>query len=139
MGSVDVGILLAEQIKFDLTGGFSSSIGKVCAKNTVFIENGTLVFNGVECDEIVITPLSAESRFTLHDVVIGVNFHWQRKESQTFMGELRFIVESGMVRAINRIDVEDYLVSVISSEMSATSSLEFLKAHTIVSRSWLYA
>lgn len=139
MASVDVGILLAEQIKFDLTGGFSSSIGKVCAKNTVFIENGTLVFNGVECDEIVITPLSAESRFTLHDVVIGVNFHWQRKESQTFMGELRFIVESGMVRAINRIDVEDYLVSVISSEMSATSSLEFLKAHTIVSRSWLYA
>lgn len=139
MASVDVGILLAEQIKFDLTGGFSSSIGKVCAKNTVFIENGTLVFNGVECDEIVITPLSAESRFTLHDVVIGVNFHWQRKESQTFMGELRFIEEGGMVRAINRIDVEDYLVSVISSEMSATSSLEFLKAHTIVSRSWLYA
>ena len=139
MASVDVGILLAEQIKFDLTGGFSSSIGKVCAKNTVFIENGTLVFNGVECDEIVISPLSAESRFTLHDVVIGVNFHWQRKESQTFMGELRFIVESGMVSAINRIDVEDYLVSVISSEMSATSSLEFLKAHTIVSRSWLYA
>lgn len=139
MASVDVGILLAQQIKFDLTGDFSSNAGKICAKNTVFIENGTLVFNGVECNEIVISPLSAESRFTLHDVVIGVNFHWQRKESQTFMGELCFIVESGMVRAINRIDVEDYLVSVISSEMSATSSLEFLKAHTIVSRSWLYA
>ena len=139
MRSVDVGILRATQIKFDLIGNFSSNVGTCAAKNIVSIENGMLQYNGVSCDELFLAPCNDESAFTLHDVVIGVNFHWQRKESQTFKGTLRFIVEEGEVRAINRIDVEEYLVSVISSEMSATSSLEFLKAHAIVSRSWLYA
>lgn len=139
MRSVDVGILRAAQIKFDLIGNFSSNIGVGAAKNTVSIKDGKLLYNGVSCDELVFTPCGEEASFTLHDVVIGVNFHWQRRESQTFKGALRFIVEDGEVRAINRIDVEEYLVSVISSEMSATSSLEFLKAHAIVSRSWLYA
>ena len=139
MRSVDVGILRAAQIKFDLIGNFSSNIGVGAAKNTVSIKDGKLLYNGVSCDELVFTPCGEEASFTLHDVVIGVNFHWQRTESQTFNGALRFIVEDGEVRAINRIDVEEYLVSVISSEMSATSSLEFLKAHAIVSRSWLYA
>ncbi|MBQ8695792.1 MAG: SpoIID/LytB domain-containing protein, partial [Bacteroidaceae bacterium] len=93
-----------------------------------------------QCDvPLHIVPKCGDSRFMLHDVVIGVGFHWQRNEDQTFVGELLFIVEEGEVRAINRLPVEDYLVSVISSEMSATSSLEFLKAHTIISRSWLYA
>jgi peptidoglycan hydrolase-like amidase len=139
MRSVDVGILRAAQIKFDLIGNFSSNVGTCAAKNIVSIENGMLQYNGISCDELVLAPCSDESVFTLHDVVIGVNFHWQRKESQTFKGTLRFILEDGEVRAINRIGVEEYLVSVISSEMSATSSLEFLKAHAIVSRSWLYA
>ena len=139
MGSVDVGILRAAQIKFDLIGDFSSNIATCAAKNIVSIEDGKLLYNGISCDELFLAPCNDESAFTLHDVVIGVNFHWQRKESQTFKGALRFIVEEGEVRAINRIDVEEYLVSVISSEMSATSSLEFLKAHAIVSRSWLYA
>ena len=139
MRSVDVGILRAAQIKFDLIGNFSSNVGTCAAKNIVSNKNGMLQYNGISCDELVLTPCSDESVFTLHDVVIGVNFHWQRKESQTFKGTLRFILEDGEVRAINRIGVEEYLVSVISSEMSATSSLEFLKAHAIVSRSWLYA
>ncbi len=139
MGSVDVGILRAAQIKFDLIGDFSSNVATCAAKNIVSIEDGKLLYNGISCDELFLAPCNEESAFTLHDVVIGVNFHWQRKESQTFKGALRFIVEEGEVRAINRIDVEEYLVSVISSEMSATSSLEFLKAHAIVSRSWLYA
>ena len=139
MRSVDVGILRATQIKFDLIGDFSSNTSVCAAKNIVYIENGKLLYNGVFCNELVFSPCNDEDVFTLHDVVIGVNFHWQRKESQTFKGELRFIVEDGEVRAINRIGVEEYLVSVISSEMSATSSLEFLKAHAIVSRSWLYA
>ncbi|MBQ5617445.1 MAG: SpoIID/LytB domain-containing protein, partial [Bacteroidaceae bacterium] len=139
MRSVDIGILRACEIKFDLIGDFSSNIGISSAKNAVSIENGKLFYNGISCNELVFSPCNVEAAFTLHDVVIGVNFHWQRKESQTFKGELRFIVEDGEVRAINRIDVEEYLVSVISSEMSATSSLEFLKAHAIVSRSWLYA
>ena len=139
MRSVDIGILRACEIKFDLIGDFSSNIGISSAKNVVSIENGSLFYNGIYCNELVFSPCNDEAAFTLHDVIIGVNFHWQRKESQTFKGELRFIVEDGEVRAINRIDVEEYLVSVISSEMSATSSLEFLKAHAIVSRSWLYA
>ena len=139
MGSVDVGILRAAQIKFDLIGDFSSNVGICAAKNIVSIEDGKLLYNGISCDELFLAPCNDESAFTLHDVVIGVNFHWQRKESQTFKGALRFIVEEDEVRAINRIGVEEYLVSVISSEMSATSSLEFLKAHAIVSRSWLYA
>ena len=139
MRKVDVGILRAPRISFDLNGDFSSSVGVCAAKNNVFVENGKISYNGMLCEEIVFTPSGEEPVFTLHDVVIGVNFHWQRKETQSFKGELRLIVEDGEVRAINRIDVEEYLVSVISSEMSATSSLEFLKAHTIVSRSWLYA
>ena len=132
MRSVDIGILRAAQIKFDLIGNFSSNVGTCAAKNTVSVENGKLLYKGVSCDELVFAPCGENSSFTLHDVVIGVNFHWQRKESQTFKGALRFIVEEDEVRAINRIDVEEYLVSVISSEMSATSSLEFLKAHAIV-------
>ena len=139
MSTVNVGIMLAQQIRFDLMGPFAASEGSVCAANSVEAVEGKLHFNGTVCNELCFEPLSDDSRFLLHDVVIGVNFHWQRKENQLFKGALCFIVEEGMVRAINCLDVEDYLVSVISSEMSATSSLEFLKAHTIVSRSWLYA
>lgn len=139
MRKVDIGILRAPQIKFDFIGAFCFEFGSGKTENIVFIEDGKLSYEGGFYDEILFTPCGDESMFTLHDVVIGVNFHWQRKESQSFKGELRLIVEDGEVRAINRIDVEEYLVSVISSEMSATSSLEFLKAHTIVSRSWLYA
>ncbi len=137
--TVDIGILRAPQIKFDLIGEFCSNTGCLNDGNTVAVERGKLLYNGMSCNELHFIPSTVESTFVLHDVVIGVNFHWQRKESQTFKGELRFIVEDGEVRAINRIDVEEYLVSVISSEMSASSSLEFLKAHAIVSRSWLYA
>ena len=77
--------------------------------------------------------------FSLSDVTIGVNFHWERKETQTFLGTLHFVVESDKICAINELPVERYLESVISSEMSATSSLELLKAHAVISRSWLLA
>ena len=139
MRKVDVGILRAPRITFDLVGEFCSESCACAARNSVSVENCMLCCNGNVCSELLFVPCTDDSLFTLHDVVIGVNFHWQRKESLTFKGALRLIVEDGEVRAINRIDVEEYLVSVISSEMSATSSLEFLKAHTIVSRSWLYA
>lgn len=140
MRKVDIGVLRAPQIKFDLIGAFSASLPLLEKGNVVSCENGLLSLNGVICDvPLCITPLSDASRFVLHDVVIGVGFHWQRNEDQTFVGELLFLIEDGEVRAVNRLPVEDYLVSVISSEMSATSSLEFLKAHTIISRSWLYA
>lgn len=139
MRKVDIGILRAPRITFDFAGEFCSASCACAAKNSVSIENGMLCYKGSLYSELLFAPCGDESVFTLHDVVIGVNFHWQRKESQSFKGALRLIVEDGEVRAINRVGVEEYLVSVISSEMSATSSLEFLKAHTIVSRSWLYA
>lgn len=139
MRTIDVGILRAPQIRFDLIGDFDSSVGFCASENVVSIENGRLMYNGVCYDSVEFAPCDENSLFALHDVVIGVNFHWQRKELQKFKGWLVLFVEEGAVRAVNRIDVEDYLVSVISSEMSAASSLEFLKAHAIVSRSWLYA
>lgn len=139
MRKVDIGILRAACIKFDFIGDFTLNGKPVPAKNSVFIKDGMLCFCGENVNTLCFTPQSPDCCFTLHDVVIGVGFHWQRKECQTFKGELLLIVEDGEVRAINRLFVEDYLVSVISSEMSATSSLEFLKAHTIISRSWLYA
>ena len=139
MRSVDVGILRAACIKFDFIGDFMLDGNLVPAKNSVSIEDDELCFNGVRYKFLCFKPQTAECCFLLHDVVIGVGFHWQRNEDLLFKGELCLIVEDGEVRAINRIDAEEYLVSVISSEMSATSSFEFLKAHTIISRSWLYA
>ena len=139
MRRIDVGILRAAEIKFDLIGGFCSDTPFSLKENVVSAVDGKLLFNGCIYDSLCFVPKGDGSRFLLYDVVIGVNFHWQRKENQLFTGELHFIVEDGEVRAVNRLPVEDYLVSVISSEMSATSSLELLKAHTIISRSWLYA
>ncbi|GAB1474821.1 hypothetical protein MASR2M69_22620 [Bacteroidota bacterium] len=80
-----------------------------------------------------------EASFKLKGVTIGINFHWERKEDQVFKGSLKFIVENGKLTAINLLGVEEYLTSVISSEMSATASLELLKAHAVISRSWLLA
>ena len=139
MKTVDVGILLAPRIVFEFVGAYTCNGVPCGAKNSVSIGENGLIFNDSESRELLFVPTDDACRFVLHDVVIGVNFHWQRKENQTFKGELRFIVENGQVRAVNRLFVEDYLVSVISSEMSGTSSLEFLKAHTVISRSWLYA
>ncbi|MBR5600669.1 MAG: SpoIID/LytB domain-containing protein [Bacteroidaceae bacterium] len=139
MRRIDIGILRAPEIKFDLIGDFCSDAPFVASGNVVSVVDGKLCLNGNPFDTLHFYPQSADARFLLHDVVIGVGFHWQRKEDQCFTGELLFIVEEGEVRAVNRLPVEDYLVSVISSEMSATSSLELLRAHTIISRSWLYA
>ena len=139
MRKVDIGILRAGEIKFDFIGDFLLDGKPVPHENSVSIKDGLLCYSSGCYGSLCFEPQSHDCRFVLHDVVIGVGFHWQRKEDQVFEGELCFIVEDGEVRAINRLFVEDYLVSVISSEMSATSSLEFLKAHTIISRSWLYA
>ncbi len=98
--------------------------------------NGSVLLSG---SDLIFTPLSESASFTLHSVTIGVNFHWQRDEDQTFKGKLKFIVEDDKVTAINILSLEDYLISVISSEMSATSSKQLLKAHAVISRSWLLA
>ncbi|MGN0207379.1 MAG: SpoIID/LytB domain-containing protein, partial [Muribaculaceae bacterium] len=97
-------------------------------------------WSGKEYDNVVFTPSDEENDcFELKDVTIGVNFHWERKENQKFRGALSLIVENNRVTAINVLSVEEYLLSVISSEMSATASLELLKAHAVISRSWLLA
>ncbi len=113
-------------------------------KWTAVYSDGTIIFSSKEQipvagTEICLCPESPDSSFTLHSVTIGVNFHWQRNEDQTFKGKLKFIIENGKVTAINILSIEDYLISVISSEMSATSSEELLKAHAVISRSWLLA
>ena len=90
-------------------------------------------------DAPTLSTMFAEPSFVLHNVTIGVNFHWERKEVQKFAGALKVIVSNGKLVAINVVGVEDYLLSVISSEMSATADEEFLKAHAVISRSWVMA
>lgn len=139
MNKVDIGILLSAKIEFELKGDFC--IGGDVYSGGFYVSacDGALSFAGERYERLSFVPVNDDCRFLLRDVVIGVGFHWERKEDQLFKGELIFIPEGTGVRAINRLFIEDYLVSVISSEMSATSSLEFLKAHTVISRSWLYA
>lgn len=107
---------------------------------TATVEDGKVAWNGNCYDSIEFVPANVETdSFELCDVTIGVNFHWERKENQSFRGSLRLIVEHGKLTAVNILPIEEYLLSVISSEMSATASLELLKAHAVISRSWLLA
>lgn len=101
--------------------------------------NGKIAWQGLEHDMIELEACEDGSWFEVSDVTIGVNFHWERKETQRFLGNLRIIVEGDKITIINILPVEDYLMSVISSEMSATANEEFLKAHAVISRSWLLA
>ena len=112
------------------------TLWKACRQMVSFTENGVL-WNGKTYRQLEFLPQSDEASFSLYDVTIGVNFHWERKETQTFLGKLKFIINGNSVCAVNELPVERYLESVISSEMSATSSLELLKAHAVISRSWL--
>jgi SpoIID/LytB domain len=139
---IHVGILLEQpSIHFSLLSTYKLK-GKEFPEGTYSVEisNGKIGFNGEEQDEITFESDDLhEDSFELKDVIIGVNFHWERKENQRFLGGLKFIVENGGISAINIVSVEDYLTSVISSEMNATSSFELLKAHAVISRSWLLA
>lgn len=136
---VSVGIVSAEKIHFQLNNEYTLDGQEVIGEQLVEYSQGKIRWKGVYYEELLFTPKSAESSFTLADVTIGVNFHWERKEAQTFLGQLHLIIDEGKIVAINKLPVERYLASVISSEMSATSSLELLKAHAVISRSWLLA
>lgn len=136
---INVGIVHALQITFTLNGLFHFGNQTVRGLQSVSLHEGCIRWNGKDYQELTFTPLDKETSFSLHDVTIGINFHWERQETQTFLGTLRFIIHEGKITAINRIAAENYLISVISSEMSATASLEFLKAHAVISRSWLLA
>jgi len=136
---VSVGILWNHRISFILNKDYQCQGQNVSDVNTVSFIDGKILWNGKIYDELFFEPQNDDSSFTIKDVVIGINFHWERKEDQEFQGALKLIVENNMITAINIISVEDYLTSVISSEMSATASLELLKAHAVISRSWLLA
>ncbi|NDP19804.1 MAG: SpoIID/LytB domain-containing protein [Paludibacter sp.] len=135
---IHVGILTAVEIEFIFNGTFIATNGKTYFNHQKAVcQNGKVFFDGENLDEIIFEPTNEDASFDLIDVVIGINFHWERKENQRFKGALKLIVENGNITAINRIGVENYLTSVISSEMSATASDELLKAHAVISRSWL--
>ncbi len=141
MSVIKVGIVTAEQIQFRLNGDYlfgDNVFGE--GEETVTATETAIRWRGQLYHEILFTPKEASNAsFSLSNVTIGVDFHWQRQETQTFRGSLRLINDRGRVCAINILPLEEYLKSVISSEMSATASLPFLKAHAVISRSWLLA
>ena len=134
---VAVGILAAEQICFEI-------ISDGAGPQRVRWREGRIAYNGALYDELFFDSITrstrfAEPSFILHDVVIGIDFHWQQKRTLKFAGGLKFIVEGDKIRAVNLVGMEDYLLSVISSEMKSSASPELLKAHAVISRSWLLA
>ena len=136
---VTVGIVSAQKVHFSLNKPYLAKGEIVIGEQEVEFFEGGIMWNGNLYGKLTFHPQSDDAPFSISDVTIGVNFHWERKETQTFLGALRFVVESDKIYAINELPVERYLESVISSEMSATSSLELLKAHAVISRSWLLA
>jgi stage II sporulation protein D len=144
---IRVGILSAEKISFTVKGIFSDK-GKTILlegswnasvkKNQICLAKGNEKWF-VDYGTVFFPQIQNVGQFTLCDVVIGIDFHWERKENQSFKGALQFLAEKDQITAVNILSVEDYLMSVISSEMNATSSAELLKAHAVISRSWLLA
>ncbi len=133
------------QVSFALQGSFVTPDGVTLPPGTyqANVSATQLVVSGhlSRETEIILSPVNGGAdSFTIHDVVIGINFHWERKETQTFQGALKLKVDAvGNLLVINLVPLEQYVTSVISSEMSATSKLELLKAHSIISRGWLLA
>ena len=137
---VRVGIMNGECIEFVLNGDYHVNDIHCTGVQSARCVDGKVQWNGNTYERLLFSPADEQNdSFTLKDVVIGVSFHWRRKEDQTFKGALQFIVENDQLTAVNILSVEEYLLSVISSEMSATASLELLKAHAVISRSWLLA
>ena len=136
---ISVGIVNAQEIHFTLNGNFFAKGETVSADQVVSFSEGGILWNNNLYRELTFTPQDEQNSFSLYDVTIGINFHWERQETQVFSGTLKLVVEEEKIVAINILPVEEYLTSVISSEMNANSSLELLKAHAVVSRSWLLA
>ena len=134
---LEVGIMSGQEIEFEI-------ISDGAGKQKVEFSQGRISYNGALYDELVFeaqteATMFAEPSFILYGVTIGVDFHWERKVTQKFAGTLKFIVDGDKVTAVDMVGIEDYLLSVISSEMKASAGLEFLKAHAVISRSWVMA
>ena len=134
---VSVGIVSGQKITFALNGSYIAKGETITGEQSVELADGGILWHGQTYRELLFVPQNDKASFSLHDVTIGVNFHWERQETQTFRDTLRLVVDADRIVAINELPAEHYLESVISSEMSATSSVELLKAHAVISRSWL--
>ena len=137
--TVSVGLVTAQKISFELNQAYVAKGEVITGPQTVAFSEGGILWRGTQYHELTFTPQDEHATFSLYDVTIGVDFHWERKQTMVYEGALRIVVEADKIVAINELPVERYLRSVISSEMSATASLEFLKAHAVISRSWLLA
>ena len=137
--NVTVGIVSAAKISFSLNAPYTAKGETLTGEQEVEFSEGGILWRGNQYRELTFIPQDDDASFSLYDVTIGMNFHWERKQTQVFTGTLRLVVEADKIVAINELPVERYLTSVISSEMSATASKEFLKAHAVISRSWLLA
>ena len=136
---ITVGIVSGLKISFVLNSPYVAKGEIITGPQVVEFAEGGILWRGTQYRNLTFTPQADDASFSLEDVTIGVNFHWERKETQTFEGSLHIVVEADHIVAINKLPVERYLTSVISSEMSASAPLEFLKAHAVISRSWLLA
>ena len=136
---INVGIVSAKEIHFTLNGHFFAKGETVSDNQVVSFSEGGILWNESLYRELTFTPQDDQNSFSLYDVTIGLNYHWERQETQVFSGTLKLVVDEEKIIAINILPVEEYLTSVISSEMNANSSMELLKAHAVVSRSWLFA
>lgn len=136
---INVGILTEKKIEFILLSTFYIDGEEVTGHQEVSFDKGAILWNGKHYQELLFTPrFGATDSFELANVCIGIKFHWERRENQRFLGSLKIILDDDeKLTAVNIIAIEEYLTSVISSEMSATASLELLKAHAVISRSWV--
>lgn len=145
---IDVGLLTAPQLRVRFNQPFTgpdSREGGIFGEQAFTLADGMVEWNGKRYGRLEFRPAGSapeegDSRgFTLHKVRIGINFHWEREEDQLFSGGLTILPSEDGLVAINSVLTEDYLLSVISSEMNGDAPEEFLKAHAVISRSWLLA
>jgi SpoIID/LytB domain protein len=143
--TITVGVLTSHAVDFEGEFDVASSEERIRGPARASVSGGSIV---IECGgRRAMYPSGVnlaqagggETSFMIRGVTIGIGFHWERKEDQRFTGGLRLVAKGDDVAAINVVPVEQYLASVISSEMSAASSANLLKAHAITSRSWLLA
>lgn len=136
---LNVGIMQSQHIRFSLDTPYSDGRNIYEGENEVSVNDGRIIWQGESYGELSLRPAYGKGKFTLHDVTIGRDFHWERNENQSFSGCLKFVIDGDSLWAVNTLPVEDYLTSVISSEMNPSAPKEFLKAHAVISRSWVLA